>query len=129
MGRWSAPDRTFAVTTPSDDQTRPLRSAPDPASVGDVVNLVKTYAQQETVGPLKNAGRWLGMGAAGALALGVGGILVLLGLLRLLQTEWDRSARGSLSWLAYVIVLAVAGLAIAIAASRIKKDSLDKPRK
>lgn len=117
------------MTTSRDDQVRPLRDAPDPASVGDVVNLVKTYARQETVGPLKNAGRWLGMGAAGAFALGVGGVLVLLGLLRLLQTEWDRSARGSLSWLAYVIVLVVAAGAIALAASRIKKDSLDKPGK
>lgn len=112
-----------------DDEIRPLRSAPDPTSVGDVVNLVKTYAQQETVGPLKNTGRWLAMGAAGALAIGIGGVLLLLGLLRLLQVEWDRSARGSLSWLAYVIVLVVAAAAIALAASRIKKDTLDKPRR
>ncbi len=117
------------MTTSRDDEIRPLRGAPDPASIGDVVNLVKTYAQQETVGPIKNAGRWLAMGAAGAFALAVGAILVLLGLLRLLQVEWDRSARGSLSWLAYVIVLVVAAAVIALAASRIKKDTLDKPRK
>jgi len=101
----------------------------EPASIGDVVDLVKTYAKQETLGPVKGAGRWLAMGAAGAATLGIGGILVLLGLLRLVQTEWDRSARGSLSWLAYLIVLVVAGAAFALAVSRIKQDSLDKHRK
>lgn len=109
---------------------RPDAGAPaEPTSIGDVVELVKTYAKQETVGPLKNAGRFLGFGAAGAVAIGIGGILVLLGLLRLVQTELDRTARGSLSWLAYVIVLVVAGAAIALAVSRIKSDTLDKPRK
>ncbi len=117
------------MTTSRDDEIRPLRGAPDPASVGDVVNLVKTYAQQETIGPIKNAGRWLAMGAAGAFTMAVGIILMLLGLLRLIQVEWDRSARGSFSWLSYVIVLAVAAAVIALAASRIKKDTLDKPRK
>lgn len=101
----------------------------EPTSVGDVVDLVKTYAKQETVGPIKGAAKFLAFGAAGAVALGIGGILVLLGLLRLVQTELDRTARGSLSWLAYVIVLVVAGLAIALAVSRIDRDTLDKPRK
>lgn len=101
----------------------------EPASIGDVVDLVKAYAKQETIGPLKGAGRWLAMGAAGATALGIGGIIVLLGLLRLVQTEWARAARGSLSWLAYVIVLVAAAGAVAFALSRIKQDSLDKPRK
>ena len=32
---------------------------------------------------------------------------MLLGLLRLIQTEWDRAATGALSWLAYLIVLIV----------------------
>jgi hypothetical protein len=101
----------------------------EPASVADVVELLKTYAKQETIGPIKNAGRFLGFGVAGAMALGVGGIIVLLGVLRLVQTEVGRTARGSLSWLAYLIVLAVCGLGIALAISRIKRDSLDKPGK
>jgi peptidoglycan biosynthesis protein MviN/MurJ (putative lipid II flippase) len=117
------------VTSPRDDQIRAQRGPNEPASVGEVVNLVKAYAKQETVGPLKNTGRWMAMGTAGALALAIGGVLLLLGLLRLLQTEWERSARGSLSWLPYVIVLVVAAAAIALAVSRIKKDSLDKTRK
>ena len=39
--------------------------------------------------------------------IGTGLALVLLGLLRLIQTEWDRAASGALSWIAYLIVLIV----------------------
>jgi hypothetical protein len=97
-----------------------------PATIAGTVDLVKAYAKQETIGPIKGAGRWLGMGLAGAVTLGLGLALVLLGLLRLLQTEWERSARGALSWLSYVIVLVVCGGLIALAVSRINKDSLNK---
>lgn len=31
------------------------------AGVSDVVDLVKEYAKQETLGPLKGAGRWLAL--------------------------------------------------------------------
>lgn len=99
---------------------------PDELSVGALVDLVKTYAKQETVGPLRNAGRFLAFGIAGAITLGIGGALVLLGLLRLVQTEWTRSATGSLSWLAYVVVLVVCGLAIVVAVSRIDKGTLNR---
>ena len=43
----------------------PRRDEP-PASVGEVVDLVTAYAKQETLGPLKGAGKWLAMGAIGA---------------------------------------------------------------
>jgi hypothetical protein len=97
-----------------------------PATVAGTIDLVKAYAQQETIGPLKGAGRWLGMGLAGAVTLALGLGLVLLGLLRLLQTEWTRSARGALSWVAYAIVLIVCVGLIALAISRINRDSLHK---
>ena len=43
-----------------------LGTKKDDASLGEVIDFVKTYAKQETVGPLKGAGRWLGFGAGGA---------------------------------------------------------------
>ena len=52
--------------------------------------------------------------------------LVLLGLLRLIQAEWDRAASGSLSWLPYLIVLVVCVLLIVLTVSRINKPSLNK---
>ncbi len=99
------------------------------ASVGEVIDFVKAYAVQETVGPLKGAGRWLGFGVGGALALGFGLLLLLVGLLRLLQTEWERSATGSLSWLAYLITLVVAAVLLAVTVLRIKKSTLNKEPK
>lgn len=100
---------------------------PEPAdkSVAQVVNefwsLTKEYARQETVDPLKGVGRYIGFGFAGAVLGGTGTILLLLALLRALQTETGSRFTGNLSWLPYVIVLAV-GLALAaLAASRIKK--------
>lgn len=95
--------------------------------MGEVVEYVTAYAKQETLGPLRGAGRWLAFGSAAALLLGVGLLLLLLGLLRLLQTEWTRSATGSLSWLSYVIVLAVASLVLAVTFSRIRKTTLYPP--
>ena len=108
---------------------RPVDEVEGPETVGGVVELVKAYATQETLGPLKGAGRWLAMGTIGAALLGLGLSLVLLGILRLLQTEWTRSASGSLSWLAYLIVLVIClGLA-ALAISRINRDTLNKESK
>lgn len=78
------------------------------ASVNDVIDVVTTYAKQETVEPLKRAGRYVGFGAAGGLLTGIGSSLLLLGLLRFVQSEWSRSARGGLSWLPYLITLVAA---------------------
>lgn len=97
-------------------------------SIGGVVDLVKTYAKQETVDPLKNAGRFLGYGAIGAVLLGIGLSLIALGLLRLVQTELDNLARGGWSFVPYLIVLAVCVVVIVVAASRIKKPTLTKER-
>ena len=95
------------------------------AGVGDVVDLVKEYAKQETLGPLKGAGRWLALGSAGATCIGFGLVLVLLGILRLLQTELH-AFDGGFSWVPYAIVLALClGLAW-VALSRVKKATLGK---
>ena len=101
----------------------------DDASLGEIIDYVKAYAKQETLGPLKGAGNWLGYGFAAATALGLGLVLMLVGLLRLLQTEWDRSASGNLSWLPYLIVLVVAGVLLALTLMRIKKATLHKEPK
>jgi len=114
---------TFVVATSAQDRSLAQR---EDTSIEGLVFLVRDYAKQETVGPLKGAGKWLGYGVAGALLLGVGLALILLGLLRLLQAEWDRAASGSLSWLAYLIVLVVCVLLIILTVSRINKPSLNK---
>jgi hypothetical protein len=111
------------VALPVQDR-RPSRR--EDTSLEGIVTLVRDYAKQETLGPLMGAGKWIGFGIAGSLLLGTGLALVLLGLLRLIQTEWDRMASGSLSWVAYLIVLVVCVLLIVVAVSRIKQPSLNK---
>ncbi len=107
---------------PADNHARDNKGA----SIGEVVEFVKTYARQETLGPLRGAGRWLALGTAAAVVLGLGLMLITLGLLRLLQTEWERSATGRLSWLSYLIVLVVVVSLLLITVTRISKKSLNK---
>jgi MFS family permease len=110
------------ATEPSVSTSRPSETA----SVGEVIEFVKTYAKQETVDPIKEAGRWLGFSAAAAVLIGFGLSLVLLGVLRLVQTEVDRLARGAWSWVPYAIVFAVCIIVLAFAAWRLNKAKLDK---
>lgn len=113
------------LSTMSNDTPRaPARG--EHASVGEVVDFVKTYAKQETVGPLRGAGRWIAFGAAGAISLGIGLSLLLLGLLRLLQSEVSDIADGRLSWLPYLIVLVVCVALLGLAMMQINKTFLNK---
>lgn len=109
-----------------DEQTPLPPRAEPPPSVGELVDLVTTYVKQETIGPLRGAGRWLAYGAAASFVLGIGLSLVLLGLLRLVQTEWDRSSEGSLSWLAYAVVFVISVGMLVLVLSRINKSFLNK---
>lgn len=95
------------------------------ASVSEVYDLVKGYAKQETLAPLRGAGRWLALGTAGALFLGLGFSFVLLGLLRLLQTETS-AFDGAWSWVPYLIVLVVTLIVAVLSLSRIKRATLGK---
>jgi pilus assembly protein TadC len=90
--------------------------------VGDVVQMVKTYAKQETVEPLRNAGRFLAFGVAGAVCLGIGAMLLLVALLRALQ-YW---MHGSMSWAPYLITIAVGAVLAGLAVFRISKKTLDR---
>jgi hypothetical protein len=96
------------------------KSMPEVAT--ELWGLTKDYARQETIDPIKGVGRYLGYGAAGALLLSIGVILLMLAGLRALQTETGDWLDGSLSWLPYLIVLAVAALLVAWAVSRISKQ-------
>lgn len=117
------------VSVPPSDDTSGKAKDSDDTSIHEVVEYVKAYAQQQTVGPFKGAGRWLAFGAAASFVLGIGLVIFLLGVLRLVQTEWDRSASGSLSWLAYLITLLLTALLLVFTLMRIKKATLNKEPK
>lgn len=107
------------------DKRDAVRRSSKSSGVGDVIDLVKEYARQETLGPLKGAGRWLALGAVGALLLGLGLVFVLVGLLRLLQTEVS-VFDGAWSWAPYAIVAVVGVLATILAMSRVRRSTLGK---
>ncbi|MGA0878058.1 MAG: hypothetical protein ACO3SP_02965 [Ilumatobacteraceae bacterium] len=95
------------------------------ASVSDVFDLVKDYAKQETLTPLRGAGRWLALGSAGAILLGLGLSLILLGLLRFLQTEFT-AFDGGFSWVPYLVVLIVCIILTGMSLARVKRATLGK---
>lgn len=94
-------------------------------NINEVVDLVKDYARQETLGPLRGAGRWIAFGLAGSVLVGTGVLLVVLGLLRLVQNEFGDSFDGRWTGLLpYLLALLVSIAVIGIAVSRISKSSL-----
>ncbi len=98
----------------SDNGSHGLRHAGD-----DAFQLTVDYLKQETIAPLRGLGRFLYMGIAGSFCLAFGILLILLGVLRLLQTETGTALTGDWSWVPYAAV-AVLGLAvIGVAAWRI----------
>ena len=99
-------------------------TATEKQGIGDVVDLIKAYARQETVDPLKGAGRWVGLGLAGSILLMIGGVALTLALLRFLQEEGGSWTTGNLSWLPYIITFVVLIVVIAVLALRINKKTL-----
>lgn len=57
--------------------------------------------------PVRGLGRFLGFGLAGALMGSLGIILLLLGALRLLQTETGSAFQGRRTWIPYLLVVIV----------------------
>lgn len=97
----------------------------------DATTVVKDYLVQETVGPLKTLKSFLIYGTVGSFFVGIGVLMLLIGLLRLLQGQ--SALQGHLSWLPYLIVVVVsagvAGATVAMVLSgparrkRPKKDA------
>ena len=77
--------------------------------VRDIGTMVVDYVKQETLDPIRGLGRFLAFGAAGVVLGGLGILLLLLGGIRLLQTETGSAFRGHLSFLPYVFALVVCG--------------------
>jgi hypothetical protein len=83
--------------------------------VRDIATMVVQYVKQETLDPIRGLGRFVAFGAAGVVVGGLGVVLLLLGGVRLLQTETGSAFRGHLSFLPYVFALVVCG-AVAVGA-------------
>ena len=104
--------------------TRQTRGAGPKEGLGDLVDLIKDYARQETVDPLKGAGRWMGFGLLGSVLVMIGGIALTLALLRALQEETGSALTGNLSWAPYALTLLALSVVIGLLALRINKKTL-----
>jgi hypothetical protein len=91
----------------SDGDARGLKRAGD-----DAFKLTIDYLKQEALDPLKGLGRFLLWGLLGSLAIAVGVLLLLVGVLRVLQAETGTALTGDWSWVPYFAV-AVLGLGVA----------------
>jgi hypothetical protein len=76
------------------------------------IDLLKRYAKQETIVPLKGVGKYLGLGVAGSVLVAIGALLLALSALRALQDETGSTFDGNWSFVPYLIV--VAGLLLLV---------------
>jgi len=117
------------VANPLTDRLSSSKDVPKkPADhVNELKTLVVDYAKQETVDPLKSLGRWLGYGIGGAISIGIGVCMLLLGLLRGLETidlfnDPEVYGGGTWSFAPYLITLVVGAAVIAVALKMAKGD-------
>ncbi|HMC41032.1 MAG TPA: hypothetical protein VKI19_15305 [Acidimicrobiales bacterium] len=68
----------------------------------ELVRLVLAYAKQETVVPIKNLGRYIAWGVAGAILFATGGAMLTLTAVRVIQSETGPHLRGDLTWVPYL---------------------------
>lgn len=91
--------------------------------IGELATLVKEYAVQETVGPLKQIGRTLAVGSAAAVVFSLAALLSLIGLLRALQTETGSVFSGEWSWVPYLLTVIAALAFIGVAAALVLRHA------
>ncbi len=94
----------------------------------DAFRLTVNYLKQETLGPLKGLARTLVFGLLGAISLAIAVVLWLLAILRILETETG-AFHGNLSWLPYLIVMALATVVIGAAIWRITRGPAARRRR
>ena len=70
----------------------------------ELFELLKAYAKQETIDPLRSLGRYLGFGLGGAALLSGGVFFLAMAALRALQTQTGSLFTGFWSWVPYLIV-------------------------
>lgn len=122
----SEPAPPAADPGPAAAAARSRRPAPG-EQLSEAVQMVKDYARQETIDPLRTAGRWIGLGLAGAILIGAATFFLALGLLRLVQTEWPGTFHGRwMSLLPYAFALLLCIVIAVLALLRINKKPLTK---
>ncbi len=87
----------------------------------DLVRMLRSYAQQELVDPLRTLARFIGFGLLGAVFVATSALLFAVALLRVLQEEAS-IFDGNWSFVPYIITTAFCVLVLALAVMRIGAD-------
>jgi hypothetical protein len=106
------------------ESRKPKTSGKDeslPAEFKELIGLVVTYARQQTIDPIKQLLRWVALGVAGAVVIGIGILFLGLGLLRAVQSEAGHHLTGHWSWVPYLIAVVFLGAVIALMVRRISQ--------
>ena len=123
------PKTAEARTARAKTAKKPKKPADPVGQIPQTVQLVKDYVRQETLGPLKGAGRWIGLGVVGAILIGSGTAFLALGTLRLIQSEWASTFQGRwMSLLPYLSALLFCFFVAGMALMRINKKPLNKEK-
>lgn len=83
-------------------------------AVTEVWTLVRDYAKQETVDPLKRLLGFAKLGLPGAILMGIGIIELMTAVLRAVQAEGGDALDGNWSVVPYLATLIVAGVVLAL---------------
>ncbi|HWE54828.1 MAG TPA: hypothetical protein VG435_04910 [Acidimicrobiales bacterium] len=105
------------------------KRAPSPADddkglgthLNELLGLVVAYTKQETLDPLKALGRYVAWGVAGAVLFAIGGGMLTLTAVRVVQSETGRHLTGNLTWVPYLGGVLVAAVGVAWATLRVIK--------
>lgn len=81
-------------------------------SANEVWSLVRDYAKQETVEPLKGLLAYAKWGLLGALLVGIGIVELMIAVLRGVQVEAGGVVDGRWSFVPYLVTLLVAGVVL-----------------
>jgi hypothetical protein len=90
----------------------------------DVVETVIAYAKQETLEPLRGAGRWVAIGTVASLSVSIGLAFVLVGVLRLISAISGDAFQSGWSFVPYLIVFLLGLMSVMVTLTRVKKRTL-----
>lgn len=94
------------------------------AADDEIFDLVVAYARQETIEPLRGAGRWIVWGLASMILVSLGMVLFALGLLRAVQDLAGGTLDGSWSFVPYVIGVVFSAIVVAVALTQVRRPRL-----
>ena len=92
----------------------------------EIPQLIKTYAIQELVDPLRSVGRYIAFGVVGAIFVGLGLLMFGMSALRAMQYEAADTFNGNWSVVPYLIVTAAGIVVLGLIGLRINKGLDDE---